>query len=614
MQNISRTWLAKQGYLLFDGAMGTYLDQELKRCGIDMPDFVVYESLNITNPQMVKRIHQQYINAGAQCIKTNTFGANTAVLQQPFGDVAALLRAGYEIAQEAAKDRGVAVFADMGPINVQEDKTAPPEQNRQRVIGEYKKIVDVFVDLGAENFLFETLNHDYFVKEMVEYIHAVCQEKGREPFIIAQFAITADGFTNIGVSGKRIFADMSAIPQLDAFGFNCVCGPTHLLNYIKNYPLGDKTISIMPNAGYPVTINNRTVFDSSPAYFAEKILELKQQGVKIFGGCCGTTPEHISAIHKALQGQREQAPFYAVAKTVKSQEATKSRFLQKLESGKKVVAVEVDPPVTNEVGRLLAIAEELKLAGADCLTIADCPIARVKADSSMMSAKLKKEIGIDVIPHLTCRDRNINATKALLLGLQVEGIQNVLLVTGDPLPQSIRDEVKSVFHLNATRLCDYVANLNEELFPEAPFAIGAALNVNAPNFGVELQRAKQKIKNGAMYFLTQSIYSETAIANFLQAKQELDAYLLAGIMPIVSYRNACFINNEVSGITIPEDICRRFEGQTPVACKQISLDVAMQACAKLYQAADGFYLTTPLNKVDLITSLLDRLAFEGMLA
>ena len=325
------------------------------------------------------------------------------------------------------------------------------------------------------------------------------------------------------------------------------------------------------------------------------------------GGCCGTTPEHIAAIAQKLSANSSQHQMVSSLPEKELGIVRKSPLQQQLEAGKRVIAVEVEPPSTNEIQRLLQTAEQLKLAGADFLTVADCPIARVKADSSMISALLKRQVGIEVIPHLTCRDRNINATKALLLGLQIEEIQTVLLVTGDPLPENVRSEVKSVFQLNASHLCEYVHNLNEENFADTPFFIGAALNVNASNFDVELKRAKQKIAHGANYFLTQPIYSDSAIANVKRAKQELSAYILDGIMPIVSYRNACFINNEISGITIPEEICQRFIEKTPEECRQISIELAYQTCQAIQDVVDGYYITTPLHKVDWVTALMERL-------
>ena len=240
-------------------------------------------------------------------------------------------------------------------------------------------------------------------------------------------------------------------------------------------------------------------------------------------------------------------------KAESNEDKIENKLLSKLNKGEKVIAVELDPPLDADIGFFMKGAKILKTLGVDAITIADCPIARARVDSSLLACKLKRELDITAIPHMTCRDRNINATKALLLGLNIEGVNNVLVVTGDPVPSAKRDEIKAMFSFNSVVLAKHITTLNEEIF-KSPFNICAALNINAINFEAQLNQAKKKIENGVSVFLTQPVLTKEAVENLKLAKETLDAKILGGIIPVVSYRNACFMNNEISGINVSQEI------------------------------------------------------------
>ncbi|MDD4571126.1 MAG: bifunctional homocysteine S-methyltransferase/methylenetetrahydrofolate reductase [Clostridia bacterium] len=580
------SYFESKPFILFDGAMGTYFALKNKR--YDMP----CELANLDEREKVFSIHKEYIEAGADAIKTNTFGANRTNFGEKFSNI---IKAGYKIAGQAAENTKVKVFADIGPVN---------NDDGNNNSAELMEIADVFLWLGAENFIFETFSSAEGILKTAQYI----KEKQPNVFILAQFAVSPDGYTSCGVSGKKIFEQMAESPYIDAHGFNCVCGPAHLLNYIKTFDINNRYISIMPNAGYPSVINSRTVYDTSPEYFAEKLAAMRDYGVKILGGCCGTTPAHIELAAKTLKTSApEMKTPIKYAEKEKLYKIKTNLFYDKLQKGEKVIAVELDPPADINVDFLLNAAKTLKKAGADIITVADCPIASARADSSMMAAKLQREANIQVMPHLTCRDRNINATKALLLGLNIEDVQNILIITGDPLPQVDRGQVKVVFNRNSVQMAEYVKDLNDTVFAVDPFRMAAALNVNALNFASELKRAEAKIKAGVSLFLTQPIYSDEAIANLQKAKQTLNAKILAGIMPLVSYRNACFINNEVSGITIPDDLINRYKDKTREEAVEIALAVSLEIAKKTGPYIDGYYIVTPLKRVDIVGALLQKL-------
>lgn len=577
--------------LIFDGAMGTYFASK----GYDSKNC---ETANLQMPGVIEAIHREYIEAGAQALKTNTFGANTATLGCSFEQVEQIIRAGVEIAKRAAAGRA-AVFGDMSVI---------PIEDKRRRRAEYFRIVDVFLDCGVDNFLIETLNDAADVEPVSAYI------RRRRPSarVIVSFAVAPDGYTRSGVSGAKLLETAGSLATVDAVGFNCVSGPYHLLQYIRKLHLKatGKQMIVMPNAGYPTLINNRTVFENNPVYFAKLMRDIVGEGVLIVGGCCGTTPDYIRETVAALRMADAEMPAAAGCPDAKQAAArsgrAKSPILEKLEAGRRVVAVELDPPFDAQIGFFLDCARQVKACGADAVTIADCPIARARVDSSMLSAKLRRELAVETIPHLTCRDRNINATKALLLGLHIEGVQNVLVVTGDPVPEGNRREIKAVFNFNSVMLAEYIRDLNETVF-ENPFTVFGALNVNAKNFEAELRRAHKKTAAGVQVFLTQPVFSEQAVRNLKQARQQLDAKILGGIMPVVSYRNACFMNNEIAGITIPEETVERYRDISREEASRLAVEIAADTAKRIYDCTDGYYLMTPLKRIDIITALIRKI-------
>ncbi|MBE6996337.1 MAG: homocysteine methyltransferase [Ruminococcaceae bacterium] len=278
---------------------------------------------------------------------------------------------------------------------------------------------------------------------------------------------------------------------------------------------------------------------------------------------------------------------------------------EKLDAGKRVIAVELDPPADDDIGFFLDGVQALRDAGADAVTIADCPVGRPRADSSLLACKVKRELGIEPLPHMTCRDRNLNATKALLLGLSIEGVHNVLLVTGDPIPTEQRDEVKTVFNFNSRKLARYVSDLNEQL--TSPFRIFGALNLNAKNFAMQLKIAKEKEENGVTGFLTQPVLSAQALENLKLARQELRGAILGGIFPVVSHRNALFLNNEISGMRVCDEIVALYEGKERDEAEALAVKISAAIAREIEPYVDGFYLMTPFKRVELMKRILNEI-------
>ncbi len=527
--------------LLFDGGMGTYYKA---KPGTEC------EQGNLLDSAGVRKVHREYLAAGAEAIKTNTFGLpRMAAARQP--DWQALARAGWKLAAEAAVETGAAVFADLGPAP---DTEAAPAGSI------YTAVARCFVEQGAKNFLFETLSSDAGVLEAVQAVKAQVPDA----FVLVSFAVLPDGYTREGMYSKDLVRRMTESGIVDAVGFNCVSAPGAMRALVQQLGGSKLPLSVMPNAGYPVVTRTQVKYQGKPEYFAKELARIAAEGVRILGGCCGTTPAHIAALRAALDSLPavEKAAPAVQLSTLEAPEVEKDdAFLRKLNAGKKVIAIELDSPKDADLTNYLAGAKRLQAAGADLLTIADCPIARARMDSSLVACRVHRELGLCTLPHMTCRDRNLNATKALLLGLYAEGVREVLAITGDPIPTAERDEVKNVYQFNSRKLAQYIVSLaGEGREMPSPMTVFGALNLNARNFEVELRRAGEKLENGMSGFLTQPVLSEQAVENLRRTRETLGerAKILAGIMPVVSQRNAIIMENEGNGIHLAVDIIAAF--------------------------------------------------------
>ena len=580
----------KQRPLLFDGGMGTYYAERNNTS----PDACEWASL--TNPGEIEAIHREYLAAGCRAIKTNTYAVNR--LRMPEADCRALIRAACGIARRAAGDEAY-VFAAIGPI---------PEQDDRDLLAEYRFVVDCFLELGIRNFLFETHSSDACLHETAAYI------RSREPeaFLLLSFNVQPDGFTPDGRLVQELFRGVALDPNIDAVGMNCMTTARHMVDLLRCIEPMRIPVSVMPNASYPTVRGNRSRYDGDPEYFGAQLAVLRDEGARILGGCCGTTPEYTAATVRALEAparlrvefphRRETAPGASV-----------NPFWEALcDPNRKAVAVELDPPDGADLSRFMAGARELQARDVDVITIADCPVARARVDSSLLACKLRRELGMNALPHMTCRDRNLNATQALLFGLCAEGIRNVLAVTGDPIPTASRDEVKSVYNFNSRRLIRYIGSLNETVLP-SPFRVFGALNVNARNFRIQLELAQAKEQNGADGFLTQPVLSREAVDNLKLARETLKGRLLGGMMPVVSKRNALFMNSEIAGITVSDEIIARYEGADRARGEELAVEITTEFAREIAGIVDGFYLVTPFGRTALIARILDRFREEGLL-
>mgnify|MGYP004448836861 CR=1 FL=1 len=597
---MSRSRLTIPYPLILDGAMGTYYQSLEGKSGENI------DLANLQDSKTVEKIHREYIDHGAQAIKTNTFGISALLAERQEDKAQAILQAAVLNAKKAARNTRTILMADIGPCRV------PGPDAEKETARIYLWQLQRFYDMGIRFFLMETLFDDKGIAEAARWL----SQQNDPCFLIVSFAVGADGMTLAGLPGKELLESAAALPGVNAAGFNCLVGPHHMKMLVKDLDFGyfrnkETLLYCAPNAGYPAVVGRRTVYNSSPDYYGDIMNSICHMGFSILGGCCGTTPADIEALtktwfpHPDLNDQPAKRDEQTAC-------TTRDSLWALLNKNRKVIAVELDPPKNDQIAAYMKNVSLLASSGADFVTIADCPIGRSRADSCLLACKIKRELGVLALPHMTCRDRNLNATKALLLGLAMEDIHSMLLVTGDPLPTDLRDEVKSVFSFNSRKLAAYIKGLYPETV-SIPFNMFGALNVNALNFEKQLEIALEKEKAGISGFLTQPVLSSQALQNLKLARKKLKGKILGGIFPVVSYKNGLFLKNEVSGIDVSDEIIERYKGLDRSQGEDLALQISADIAAEIAPYVDGFYLMTPFSRVNLMVRLIDRIKKDGLL-
>ncbi|WP_294402333.1 bifunctional homocysteine S-methyltransferase/methylenetetrahydrofolate reductase [uncultured Clostridium sp.] len=588
----------KNHILICDGAMGTYYSE------ISGNDVSYCEFGNLNDKDTIRLIHEEYINSGAKLIRTNTFSANTKELGVTREKLKDILHNGTKIAEEAVKDKNVFIGASIGPI-----RENGADESYDEILDEYKFIADCFLNDGVNIFIFETLSSLNCLEEISRYI----KEKDPDSFILTQFAVKPDGFTRDGYSIARLVSEVKKINTIDSYGFNCGSGPAHMLDLLKKVDISSDIVSVLPNAGFPEIIHERTVYPNNPVYFARKLNEIKKLGASIIGGCCGTNPLYIKKISEIIDNKPE-----VINKNIRNKKddyssdaAVKNSFEEKVKNGEFVIAVELSAPVDTDIEKIMSGAVMCRDNNIDLVTVPDSPMSKVRADSVLISSKIKREIGIESMPHMCCRDKNTNAIRSSLIGAHIEEIRNVLAITGDPVSDGSRMETKSVFNLNSFKLIQLINDMNCDVFSNDNIFIGGALNPNVRNKDVEYKRMMKKIESGAQFFLTQPVYDNEAIEFLKNIKKTTKVKILGGILPIVSYRNAVFLNNELPGVTIPKECISRFsEDMTREEGQAVGVDIAVNIGRKLKGVCDGLYFITPFGRVEMIVDIVNKIKEE----
>jgi methionine synthase / methylenetetrahydrofolate reductase(NADPH) len=599
----------RNSILIADGAMGSMLHDAVGsvRC---------FDELNTTEPEAVFRVHQSYIEAGAQIIETNTFGANRFKLA-PLGlgdEVQRLNSRGVKIAREARESaaREVLIAGSIGPLGIGVQARHPEPQQISAIFHEQALALE---ERGVDLFVLETFS---YIEEILLAIDAIRSFSSLP--IVAQLTFSEEG-TIYGDIPPLLAASMIKEKNVQAIGANCTLGPQSLLPILQELVnAGNGNVSGMPNAGFPKREGDRIVYPkSSPAYFAEYAREAAEIGVRILGGCCGTTPAHIRAMAEAVKSLRP-APKHAKATVVaQAQPAAavlerqpESKLWKKLQSREFVVCVEIDPPKGISLERIYEQVDRVMGSQkVDMIDINSGAMARVGMDALIVAGALEAR-GVETIPHLTTRDQNIIGLQAMLLGAwAVGGVRNVLGITGDPPSVGDYPEASGVYEVDSVGLTKILHRLNQgtdwagkTLGGQTNFTIGVALNPMADDLDNEIARFHAKIEAGAHFAMTQPLFDPEHWHEFLKKLGGKPAIpVLIGVWPLNSYKQALRLNNEVPGIVIPEPLLRSMES-AGASARDCGFQVARDMLTWARTEMAGAYLIPPFKRYEEVLEIL----------
>jgi homocysteine S-methyltransferase len=591
----------EHGVIVGDGAMGTLLYNR------GVPLAACFEVLNLQQPGIVRQVHRDYLDAGAQLLETNTFAANrlrlaAAGLETQVHQVNAI---GARLAREAAGYDALVAGA-IGPLGRIPGETADLDAEARRSL--FREQMEGLAEGGADLLLLET----FASLEELELAVAVASQIGLP--VVAQMAFFEGGRTREGVAAadaaRRLAASGATI-----VGANCGSGPKDVLEVLRTMASHtDRPLSGFANSGFPEYVDGRYIYLATPEYFAARGREMVEAGACLVGGCCGTTPEHIRALAAAVSDLKPatrvalrapaEPPPHAVAVPLQG------GFLSAW--GKRpIITVELDPPRGLDCAKVLAGSRRLAEAGADAISLAENPLARIRMGNIALAKRIQDEIGIETIIHVTGRDRNLIGLHSELLGAHLLGLRNVLAVTGDPVAVGGEAGASSVFDLNSIGLLELLSALNNghtlvggDLGGATQFQAGAAFNPNVADMRGQLRRLTKKIAAGAQFVQTQPIYSAAILDTMLDCLQDVGIPVLVGILPLVSERNAEFLHNEVPGILLPEDVRKRMHGTQGEEGVRRGMDIARELIEAGRGRVDGFYLMPPFGKVEIAVELI----------
>lgn len=595
-----RELLNRKQVILFDGAMGTEL---LKR---GFPDSKPIEYANISSRDLVASIHRDYIEAGADCIETNTFGANEYKLG-PFGYsdlVERINREGVRIAKEVGGNN-VCIIGSIGPIG---KPIGDGFEINERLATEiYKRQIVSLIEEEVDAILLETMSSTKEVQILLKIIKSLTDIP-----IIVQFSLTKDFTTILGEGIDTVIRFLKDI-EVDIVGLNCGNGPLYTLESLKIFSENlNGPFSVQPNAGYPQVVQDRIIYNTEKEYFSSFTEEYIKYGAKIIGGCCGTTPQHISLVKKRLNKNIESPIRVREESIIESlnllERDEPSSFSKKLKTSF-IVSVEITPPKGIELRELKDKVIELKKLGIDTINITDSPMARVRISPIALAHILKEELGIESILHFTCRDRNLISLQSELLGASALGIKNILALTGDPPSIGDHPQAKPVFDVNSEGLVRIINRLNSgvdymgnPLNKATSFTIGVALNPNAEDISQELEKLKRKIDIGIDFIETQPIYERKAIERILEKIDYKLPPVIGSIIPLKNSRQVEFLHNEVPGIFIPRWIREKIkESKDPI---KDGLEIILKIIEEIRDLVSGICIIPPISGYNLINEIV----------
>jgi homocysteine S-methyltransferase len=605
--------IADEHVYLFDGAMGTMLYAKgvfINKC---------YDELNVRNPEIVLEIHRQYVRCGAEILETNTYGANRVKLRG-FGIEEELrdinLRAA-ELARKAAGD-SVYVAGAIGPLGIRIEPYGPTALEEARDF--FREQAEALRDGGVDLIIAETFSNIAEIEQAISAIHEVCNLP-----VIAQMTIGTDGRTVYGDSPRDI-AQRLERAGADVIGLNCSVGPDIMLDAIEEMAaVSAKKISCQPNAGLPRDVNGRQMYMASPEYFSKYAKRLIHKGVKFIGGCCGTTPEHVKMMGDTVRPLSPRRTFVIVERNGKDGEKapgvepcameTRSNWGRKIVSGEFVTTIEIVPPKGPNPDSMVESVRSIKAAGVDAVNVPDGPRAQNRMGAIAVAVLLQQRVGIETVLHYCCRDRNLLGMHSDLLGCGALGLRNLLLITGDPPKMGPYPEATAVFDIDSIGLTNMASLMNRGLdlggnpFGEpTKFTIGVGVNPGHLDLEYELRRLDWKVKAGAEYAITQPVFDVRQLEHFLKRIEHMKLPIVAGIWPLLSYRNAQFMNNEVPGVSVPDDVIERMRIASDKG-KEVALregvTIARETLERVRDRVAGVQVSAPLGRVDMALAVFD---------
>ncbi len=600
-----------------DGAMGTSLMEQanasFERC---------LEEFCLSAPEIVTKVHTQYIDAGARVIETNSFGANAARLDRYGLDnkVNEINWTAAQLAKQAARGKNVYVAGSVGPLGLADDQARERGINRRDL---FRDQIGALLDGGVDLIFFETflgldeLSLALEVKQELHHCPALCSlacaEEGRLP----DGTSLTDAFDHLRNLGA------------DIVGVNCLNGPHSMLRLLERVEVRPgELLAAYPNAGYPRYVEGRFLYYSAPDYFARMAREMVGQGVRLVGGCCGTGPAQIAAMAAAI---RDLAPVTSKAvsrplepapqpprepksakepvlvptvtdhsSSVSAPAAEETSILDLLATGKTVVITELDPPKTMDLGKFMAGARALTEAGSDAITLADNSLAILRVSNMAVGALLKQRHGVMPLLHVSCRDKNLLGLQSELMGLAALGIRHVLPLTGDPAKVGDHPGAKSVYDVTSLQLIGIVQRMNEgfnhagkSIKTPARFVIGCTFNPNAKHLDAQIARLERKIAAGAQYVMTQPVFDPALVETVAKRTAHLNVPIFIGVWPLLNGRQAEFLHNEVPGILIPDPVRAQMAGKEGPEGKKMGVALAKEVCRAVLGHFPGVYLITP---------------------
>jgi methionine synthase I (cobalamin-dependent)/5,10-methylenetetrahydrofolate reductase len=594
--------------LVFDGAMGTML------YGEGVPFTQCFDAMNLARPELVLGVHRSYVDAGADIVETNTFGGNRFRLAEHGleGQVADINRAGVRLAREAAAGRAYVAGA-IGPIGkpLAPIGVVPPDEAEAA----FREQAAALGEAGVDLFVIETISN------LLEMERAVAAARAEAPGIpiVAQMTFSEEGKTIIGNKPTEIVRRLEAM-GVDAVGANCSVGPQGIMDVIeKMAAVARVPLSAQPNAGLPHLVGGRLLYLATPEYFEEYTRRLVESGVSLVGGCCGTTPAHVAAIAKAARplavgtARRPAGNGVEVLETASERPAApvaeRSSFGAKL--GKRFVfSVEIDPPRGLDLEKYLHGALLLKQRGADAINIADSPLGRARMAPMAMGHIIERDVGIETIIHVCCRDRNLLALQSELMGSHALGLRNLMLITGDPVQAGDYLKASDVFDLDSIGLIRLAAALNKgvdltgkSVDRPTSFLVGCAANPTAVDLDRDIERLYEKVAAGADYIFTQPLYDPGDLERYLKRIPDIKVPVCVGILPLRNQRHAEFLHHEVPGMRVPEAIreeMRRAGEKGPEA----GVAISRAFLGEVRSMVAGAYLMPPFNRFDMAADVM----------